>query len=135
MGRPRAVLQLELQPVAQVHSELRSKGTRYQAQIIILLILLPGHATVPVERCAPGRLIPTQSIASHVSITSHASHDRVTCVDHIVCIARITGITCIDRIAYMNASIASRVSIISYASITSHTCVSHVSHALIALHA
>ena len=49
MGRPRAVLQLELQPVAQVHSELRSEGNRYQAQIILLLILLPGHATVPVE--------------------------------------------------------------------------------------
>ena len=52
---------LELQPVAQVHPELRFQGNSHQAQIIILLILLPGHDTVPVERCTPGRLIPTRS--------------------------------------------------------------------------
>ncbi len=38
------------------------------------------------------------SQVSHVSITSHASHDRVTFIDHIICI---------DRFAYMLASIAS----------------------------
>ena len=61
MGRPRAVLQLELQPVAQVHSELRSEGDRYQA-------LLPGHATVPVERCGS-----YQSGRAY-----HLTHDKVT---------------------------------------------------------
>jgi hypothetical protein len=61
MGQTRAVLYLEPQPGAQVHPELQFQGYGHQAQIIIILILLPGHDTVPVERCAPGRLISTRS--------------------------------------------------------------------------
>ena len=58
MRRLRAILQLELQPVAQVHPELQLQGNSREAQIIILL---PGYDSVPVERCAPGRLVSTRS--------------------------------------------------------------------------
>jgi hypothetical protein len=59
MGWSRAILHLEPQPGAQVHPELQLQGNSHQAQIIV--ILLPGHDTLPVERCAPGRLISTRS--------------------------------------------------------------------------
>ena len=60
MGRSRAILRLEPQPGAQARPELQLQGNGHKAQIIVILILLPGHDTVPVERCAPGRLISTR---------------------------------------------------------------------------
>ena len=56
-----AVLRAELQPDAQVHPELQLQGNSHQAQIMLPMILLPGCDSVPVERCAPGRLVPTRS--------------------------------------------------------------------------
>ncbi len=40
MGLLKVILQLELQPIAQVHPELQLQGNSHQAQMIILLILL-----------------------------------------------------------------------------------------------
>ena len=60
MGRSRAILHPDKQPGAQLHPELQLQGNGHEAQIIVILILLPGHDTVPVERCAPGRLISTR---------------------------------------------------------------------------
>ena len=39
----------------------------FKGTVIIILILLPGRDTVPVERCAPGRLISTRSSIPHNS--------------------------------------------------------------------
>ena len=104
------------------------RDRRYTAPAILLTLQRQWYNVATVKADSFGMIyaLPTcydyitytyASIVSHVPITSHASHDRVTCVDHIVCIDRITCITCIDRIAYMHASIESHVSIISYASI------------------
>ena len=48
-----------------------------RAQIIIILILLPGHDTVPVER---GRLISTRSSVPHNSWGSAQLRRRTSCV-------------------------------------------------------
>ena len=48
MGRSYTLM--ELQPDAQVYPELQLEGNSHQAQIIILLVLLPGLNTMPVER-------------------------------------------------------------------------------------
>ena len=81
---------------------------------------------------------------SRVSITSHASHDHITCIDNIICIDHVTSIDHIARITWSRHKyrshhvhrshhthhmIASHVSITSCASIASH-----VPHALIASH-
>jgi hypothetical protein len=50
MGRPRTIQHLEPQPGAQVHPEHQLQGDGRKASIIIILILLPGHDTVLVER-------------------------------------------------------------------------------------
>ena len=39
----------------------RSSNDGHQAQVILLLILIPGCDTVPVERCAPGWFVSTRS--------------------------------------------------------------------------
>ena len=80
MGRPGTILRLEPQLGAQVHPELQLQGNGHTAQIIIVLILLPGHDTVPVERCAPGRLISTRSSVPHNSWGSARLRRRTSCV-------------------------------------------------------
>jgi hypothetical protein len=80
MGRPRAILHLELQPDAQVHPELQLQGDGHKAPIIIIPILLPGHDTVPVERCTPGRLISTRSSVPYNPWGSAQLCRRTSCV-------------------------------------------------------
>ena len=80
VGRPRAVLHLEPQPDAPVHPELQLQGNGHQAQIIIILILLPGHDTLPVERCAPRRLISTRSSIPYNSWGSARLRRRTSCM-------------------------------------------------------
>ena len=80
MGRPGTILRLGPQLGAQVHPELQLQGNCHKAQVIIILILLPGHDTMPVERCAPGRLISTRSSVSHNSWGSARLRRRTSCV-------------------------------------------------------
>ena len=80
MGRPRAILHLGHQPDAQVHPELQLQGDGHKAQIIIILILLPGHDSVPVERFAPGRLISTRSSVPYNSWGSAQFRRRTSCM-------------------------------------------------------
>ena len=74
---PEAILRLEPQLGAQVHPELQLQGNGHKAQIIIILILLPGHA---VERFAPGRLISTRSSLPHNSWGSARLRRGTSCV-------------------------------------------------------
>ena len=80
MGRSRAILHLEPQPGAQVYPELQLQGNGHKAQIIVILIFVPGRDTVPVERCAPGRLISTRSSVSYNSWGSAQLRRRTSCV-------------------------------------------------------
>ena len=80
MGRSRAILHLEPQPGAQAHPEFQLQGNGHKAQIIVIQILLPGHDTMPVERCAPGRLVSTRWSIPYNSCGSAKLRHRTSCM-------------------------------------------------------
>ena len=65
MGRSRAIPSLEPQPGAQARPELQLQWNGHKTQIIVILILLPGHDTIPYLQDGsyqPGRAYHTTHV-------------------------------------------------------------------------